>query len=472
MLKNSRIMLNKANNEGAGLYVHGSQTVTIDTCRFVENRFKNASLLNGQEGGGIYALGVHSFALVDSRVIKNRAPLTGGGAILKNIHWLKIFRSLIKKNFAKNGAGISINHGKYTKIKETNVTLNEATGSSAGLHSFMNEAFTMKKSRFSYNKALEDAAVTVESAIGVKISDCVFLSNNASISGSGLSLEAVTNADIATVKFEKNTVQQKGAAMHASFVGTLSADELTFYKNSANDGGACWIEQSDKVSIHRSTFKLNKALERHGSSISLNTVASASISHSSFAMNSAKDSGGAIFCQSVRSLTCANSDFFKNSAESAAGGGMQILDSIHVFIKDSNFRNNTAFIGGGAASMDSVADLEISSSVFKFNEAAGLEASHGGALAALTFSNMTMHKCDFSHNTAGKNGGAVSMPEAPKSEERSIAVMHSQFLNNAARTGSGGAMFLKVSSLDLSLLVAQALCPAERPRVEDFLLSI
>ena len=144
-VKNSSVRGNTATNFGGGLYSTDEADVTLDNNEFVGNVAKkggaiyapfgsymtiDSSIFSGNhatiEGG---ALGVNNYATVNmssSKLIKNTATNVGGAVVAYSSSNTTIHNTLIAKNSAFFGSGVSVNSQANFSLINTTITGNSA----------------------------------------------------------------------------------------------------------------------------------------------------------------------------------------------------------------------------------------------------------------------------------------------------------------------------------------------------------
>ncbi|MDR0913355.1 MAG: hypothetical protein LBM96_12280 [Methanobrevibacter sp.] len=159
-----------------------------------------------------------------------------------------------------------------------------------------------------------------------------------------------------------------------------------------------------------------------------------SILSSNFNNNSAGYSAGAIYTNGVN--MCIRSSNFNNNAAPYGGAIYTAYESymLNSNIMNSNFTNNSANRGGGAIyNMDH--NLSIKGSIFNNNSA----EDYGGAIENHG-DNICISGSNFTDNYAEDYGGAVYAPWG------NLTIINSNLFNNSVINGSGGAIYINVSS--------------------------
>ena len=146
-------------------------------------------------------------------------------------------------------------------------------------------------------------------------------------------------------------------------------------------------------------------------------------------------SGGAIYVSKGK-LYVYNSTFIKNQVKQTFyGGAIYLKDGAEGFIYNSNFSNNSAFLGGAIyASTD--CSISVEGSIFYANNVYGNGATtrYGGAIYSNKY--MTVSNSYFVSNLACGGGALYS----PLDDEEAIVVTNSTFYYNVAADGNGGAI--------------------------------
>ena len=438
---------NCASDRGAGLFMEDSPALSILSSSFEANHISKSGEFYSQRGGGIFASAIREVDLQGIKIERNEAD-AGGGAFFLNVSRMEVSRTSIKKNRAREQAGLAAQTAKVLIMEHVRIAQNEAASSAGGLSVRENLELVLKKTIFSRNIAANESASSVNSSRSVRIEDCQFVRNAAKVrSAGGLYIDSALDVTILRTKFIKNKAASEGAAAQMQSIESLYIKESEFLENSASSGAACDIKKVNDVYIYATTFKTNQATAGAGGSISLEMVDRAFIYNSSFAENHAVYDGGAIYANSLFRLSSKGSSFDNNTAELGSGGGIYVREVDNAFLNSTAFSNNSAYVYGGAVSLGGVYNtLDIKDSEFELNEAGGRDESSGGAIAVSIFSKVTIQRCSFRNNRARNNGGAVSLPHTKRELTRSVNMEETEFEDNCADRGSGGAIFLEASS--------------------------
>ena len=422
--KSGFISNNAAENGGAINLVASS--VVVDNSRFTLNTASN--------GGALYVGGEGKTNYVYSSVFNSNIAKGGrGGAI----NWVassgRIFDSNFTSNIADHGGAVymggnSSNSSISHVIFENNTALHNG-----GAISWNSTGGNLTHTQFISNYAGEFGAALcreTNSKGGFGYNN-TFIANNAGISGAALAWLGSEHIEIINYTFINNTAGVSGGAifvgMHSpnclvinsTFIGNNVTSQTsghggaidwegenatiinsTFNNNKAFDGGAIFVGSiSGKTDIFNSFFEFNEAFN-DGGAINLET-SSVSINKSSFYNNEALD-GGAVYV-SGKGITnhVYNSIFEGNMAHGGYGGAIDWLSSTGHII-NSNFTSNFALNGGAIYLNGNSSNSVISGSFFLYNAA----DYDGGAIAwNASAGNLTNNY--FLSNYAGQYGGAL-----------------------------------------------------------------
>jgi predicted outer membrane repeat protein len=179
-------------------------------------------------------------------------------------------------------------------------------------------------------------------ASGAKLSlNELTLTRNQISDGSGGAIRNEGMLEVSNSTLSGNTTSNDGGAI--SNVGTLTVSDSTFSGNSAGgDGGG--IFNDGTLEVNNSTFSGNSSVQFKGGAIANRSSGTATVTNSTFFVNSAGGEGGAI--SNERTLEATNSTFSGNSA-STQGGGIWNQSETTLTVTNSTFSANSADAGGG-----------------------------------------------------------------------------------------------------------------------------
>lgn len=276
------------------------------------------------------------------------------------------------------------------------------------------------------NSALNGGAVWASSP--VTIDECTFMQNQSNNQGGAL--YASLGGTITNSIFQANSAGPGGAIYH--FVGNMVIDGCTFTENATagfGDGGAYNNTTLATLSISNSTFERNRA-GRYGGAIS--NSGQATISASRFTGNSAGFRGGAI-AAFVNPLTITNSSFSQNTAQ--AGGAVHSALGATVEIRESAFFLNSATDSGSAIFQEGA---ETVTRIINSTLAQNTAGNTGGALY-VTEGTASLSFATVANNTVGGGAALATTPEGFLAVKNSIVastVNGSNCSGNVAGLGS------------------------------------
>lgn len=270
-----------------------------------------------------------------------------------------------------------------------------------------------------------------------------------------------------------------------SIVGTTFEDNFGFF------GGALFLENvnQEKVAIDNCTFTKNIALQGGAINIQTDDVSNIKINNAKFIENGVYSTGtgttwndggagGAIQAANGKiNMTLTNSEFINNTVTSpnAAGLGGAAYIYGNLVIDNCKFNENSAARGsallvGGEGTTTSISNTEFD----------GNNASEYSAIYSF-YNNLTISNVNFTNNNAPAQAAVMfygglpntkltvvnsrfennkansSAAGAVYSSDGNTEIKNSEFINNEATVGNGGAMFFYSSTGDHSLNVADSL---------------
>ena len=181
----------------------------------------------------------------------------------------------------------------------------------------------------------------------------VFLDNEADHFGGAIANEG--SCMILQSEISDNTVignTGRGGGIYEAGSGSLVVDQSTFHDNGAQDaGGAIFFtytpSQTAPPSITNTTFSNNAAVSR-GGGIALEGANQLLLTHCTLTLNSATDSGGAIFCGPLPTLSLRNTliaNNLSNKSSDLHGTQTSGVISLGGNLIGDNSNNNIFFLG-------------------------------------------------------------------------------------------------------------------------------
>ena len=341
-----------------------------------------------------------------------------------------------------------------------------------GAISSANTAILISKCTFQYNFARFGSALNANNIIILKVSDCIFVENNAT-QGSPLEAEFIfgTQSSISSTIFKSNHAKNGGAMSLRITYSSLVINKCIFLYNTASFGGALAVLTSPTnpnsyplVLLTDCNFTANSAVK--GGAVASNGNCNLQFTESKFLSNHAEIEGGAIYINEIihkfssYDILFSRCNFFQNSALSGGAIADLGLSAVaHLNISECSFIDNTAkrnitfarlhkyFMRdcnalestsqshggkGGALSLETSHIVHITQSSFKFNE-----ADYGGA-AFLQLSDSIINHCIYVNNWACI-GGALYLKKS------NLTVQNLMIRNNTASSYGGGIYSLSSS---------------------------
>ena len=257
-----------------------------------------------------------------------------------------------------------------------------------------------------------------------------FTDNRAAGFGGGAIAGGSSSFNITSSNFIRNIGTQWGGAIKADFgTSLLTLADTNFISNAAVKGGGVYTVRLD------------------------------SLVGCSFMNNEANSDGGGLWVQTVQSITISNCDFVNNTNDER-GGGMYIktggVVNISVSIIGSKFSDNIAGRGNGGgvyfSSDGQYASMMVIESSFRNNTATSSQETlrskniiQGGAIyISGGNSSVSIDSSNFLINSASGSGGGVYVGG-------SIVVNSSNFTENFALLGEGGAIYSNGHSANVAL---------------------
>jgi predicted outer membrane repeat protein len=330
------------------------------------------------------------------------------------------------------------------------------------------DGLEVSNSVFSDNKAKFDGGAINTDDINVSVDQSGFF-GNISQKGSGGAMELSGNGQTITVTdsvLENNNTDNNhdnygdgGGAIAARYVDVLNVDGSTFNHNGnkGSEGGGAILRQgygddtiSNSAFYDNSTGRMtdccdNEGVDSNGGAIM--TDATTGIYNSSFEDNTTGVDGyGGAISQDDGTLTISGSNFWSNY--SWYNGGAVNTEGWGLTVTNSDFTYNTSRTDNGGAiatDFDGVrcptdTCLTITGSTFEWNR-----SQNGGAVA--TYDSALINNSSFTNNVAWDEGGAIELGNMQ------VTIQNSDFKNNGALFGNGGAVYFDGATANSKLVV-------------------
>ena len=367
-------------------------------------------------GGGIYFNATATGCkIVDSEFISNGA-VERGGAIDCNATKMELVNTTFESNHAYIGAAL---------CRETNAT---------GGFGF-NNTFTDNHADYA------GAALALINSSSIRIDTYFFYNNTAGYSGGAIYVgEGSGNCEIENCVFDNNYITE-GSDGHGGAIEWYAEKGYVinsiFTNNHAPDGGAIYVgRESGKINITDSIFSKNYAATV-GGAISLN-ASSITIKRSNFYDNHALE-GGALYVGGEGETNYVYDSVFKgNNATGGNGGAINWMASSGTIIA-SNLTDNNAYNGGGIYFGGLSQESYISNCIFTNNH-----AKYNGGAIDCNSSNMYLNFTTFDGNYAQFGAALCRETNAQKGlGENNIFINNHAYVSGAA-LGWMGSIGIKI----------------------------
>lgn len=487
---------------GGAISIRTSCEANLNNVKLTENS-ATATLVDGQEtmGGGAVYVGFGKLNLTNVTMDANTSVYYGG-AIFGRDSEVTITGGSVKNSGGVTGGALYFREG--CKVEAENIEVTDNTATLNGVIYINGGSLNLDKITATGNKAASGGVLfTSGTKTTVDIKDSVLNGNSANTGG-------VINMSDATVtvtncEMKNNTAKSSGAVY--SKLGNLISVDCLYSGNSAttSSGGALNLTGGTATLTGNNRFENNSAAAHAGAiyvvyhtdektqarygatlnmtggsfigntamggaAISIRTDAQATVDGAVFAQNTVTgndgkadgygEGGGAIYA-GYGKLILKNATLTENTSENHSGA-IHLLDN-DTEITNCTFENNSASVGGAVYAM-STSQVKIANCSFTENEASGnagamyLAADVTAELKNLTFDSnhadgnagalyianaqATIENLDMFNNSANGNGGAIYL----QGKEMNIDSTYT-FKNNSAG-GHGGAFYLTYATVD------------------------
>ena len=267
---------NPGNSHGGGIYVSG---VDLTLARVVVTACSSGALGSTTiGGGGIFALGPSTVALMDATITQNTVTVgganSGGGVYLSTATTATITRTTISSNSASFGGGIYVfgaGSPSTLTLTDTTVAQNQAT-SGGGVYLSVLTTASMTRATLSGNSASGPGGgiavfSTASAPSTLAVTDTAITQNNTTGAGGGLSINGVTTATI-----NRSTISGNSAGLGFSSGGGIdiagagpstTISSTAIFGNSAAIGGGIGLS-AGTVTVSNTTISGNTATSPGG----------------------------------------------------------------------------------------------------------------------------------------------------------------------------------------------------------------
>jgi predicted outer membrane repeat protein len=315
--------------------------------------------------------------------------------------------------------------------------------------------FEIKDSQAYFKKLIIASGTAAQDANDISKGGAVMISilSNPKNKGNEISFEGVTfssNTALADTQTTGAPAYAYGGAVYidnalstsslrSTFTNTLFEGNRAEAISSATAegyGGAIYNSSTGTLTVINSSFTLNSATTSGGALYNKISSGSAIFDTVLFSSNTALAGGGAVFNEISSGTVSFNNIVFSSNSADSAGGAIynNLSSSATLTVNNSSFKlNSTSATGEGGAIYNKGGNFKIANSEFQENS-----SNNGGALHAANGNNgsgkITVEKSSFKQNSAGNDGGAIY------NDSSNLDIEHSQFKYNSAQ-GNGGAVY-------------------------------
>ena len=425
---------------GGAIRATKNSLVNISRCRFS----KNYAYLSA---GAIYAVAHVNVSIVDSKFIENKAFHHGGVIATSHNTTFNISNSDFTKNSAtlSNGGCLTMAHGTNFAIKDTQFKGNVAGKEGGVIHADTDNKIIIEDTKFTNNRAkVRTGVLSVSYWCFVNLTRSRFINNTADLTMSVISANHYVHMFLDNCLFDNNPSAFTGL-LEASDVCIIGVSNSTFTRNSADVGSLIEIGGMSAFVVHDSLFAENT----RGSLIyghNLTTLlfqkchflnhylpadpimvisdAYVEMNNSTFINNTQHKEGGIVIGKSKCTVNVTSCLFRGNQA--SKGAAFYISRESRLVVDNSTFMNNTA--GDGAV----LYILDSNASFTDTNISYAIGTGYGGVMKALN-SKITVSNSNFSFNDAFFGGCFYLVTNS------SLAAYDSIFEHSTAR--QGGAIY-------------------------------
>lgn len=390
-----------AADSGGTLTLKNVQNVTIDDCIFADS--------SATYDSSVLELSGTNILICNTNFIDNFDVKHWGISITPAIRTSSVLLFLIANCTFHNNSPYSIHFDAFSE----NVLLVNNLFSSDGI--------TLDDS---------DSGILIEGSFTGAIKGCLFLNTISRSSGGSIANYMTSGSiDVIDCDFVGGTAEYGGAVFVQSR-GDMTFSNCVFESNEASiSGGAVYIEKNSNVSFYNSRFLGNLAVSS-GGGVYLTSQVIAHFYNTSFVDNTCLKIGGGGISSSLNNTLSVVSCLFESNYVIYGGAAIDI-DSFHssILITKTSFVSNKARSGVGAVSLGSNNFVVTLSHCLFFDN-----AGYTGALEFASYnSEVNIIDVAFRDNYAVIQGGGVYVGNL----NDFFTVTDSYFENNYADTGGG-----------------------------------
>ena len=353
------------NTSGAGFYIGGYSTVSID-------------------GGSV------------SNATMSSATATGGAFHVREGSSLSLANFTISDCEAVSGAAIELLDSAAATFDTVTFEDNVADADGGAIWAQDGSTIACDACSFRSNSATDGGAILLATSTSFVDHDSSWTDNDATNSGGALSLEGTAEADLDGSIFSNNTAKVDGGAI-LSAKGDLSLTDVECLANTATRGDGGCISAAGDLTVDGGSGEANRARAGRGGAVY--ATGDAEFSDTRWTDNEAASDGGAIWASA--SLSIWEGVFFRNTSD-GSGGAIAGDGLASATIARSYLHGNEADSGGAIALGESVA-----ASLTNLRVTDNSAAYEGGGVYVSGTSQVKFTNNTFGGNAAGSDGGHV-----------------------------------------------------------------
>ncbi len=449
---------------------NSSQTLNITDCIFTNTKEPEKEIIGG---GAIYFISDANELYITNSEFKALTARAGGaiyiegdlnGTVIAETNFID--NKATTNNTYYGGGAIDVEgNAKDVVIIDSNFTNNSAQTHGGAIKLRGNNTNIVISSSFDGNYAPYAGAISLGTTESLYIFDSNFTNNkgtSADIIGGGAIyiIGNLTNARILETEFINNSARAGGAIFvegimdNSTFLKSFFQNNTAFTNNTKYGGGAIAVQgNATNNKFELSTFVKNTATTHGGAIKFMDNDENNTFQACMFANNYAPYGGAIATRNNSTSLNIINTRFISipNRTElpfEVIGGGAIyfISDANQLYIKNTDFSNNTARAGGAIFVEGDLKNSEITGTQFLNNTATTNNTKYGGGAIAVQ-GNATNNKFNvllFAANTGTTHGGAINF----MGNAINNTFVDCEFLNNNAKYGSDIAVNKNTENLN------------------------
>ena len=401
---------------GGAITATGTTTLDIQETDFTRN--------SALEGGAIDVEQQSYLCMIDCTFEDNRAGRLGGVISAAFNATLEIKGTNFISNNAVQGAVIDVQQVSILRMTDCIFEGNSADQYGGAIFGGYNITLDAQETNFTRNRGSQGGAICVQHASNLHLTECTFEDNHARQNGGAIDGAFNATLDIHETNFTRNSASQGGAyyvdqqsflrmtyctckGNHAEQLGgaigssnsTIEIQDCTFEGNHADQGGAIFVIFNVTLDINETNFTRNRAFQ--GGAIYVSHQTKVLLTSCSLECNLASDSGGAIIAWTNSKLRIRESNFTGNIC-ARYGGTLFFSQTETRIVRCIIHRSTTKELGGAVYIVFS--SLEMKNTDFTDNN-----STAGGAIFVGWQTKIHTELCNFTHNSAKEDGGAIKI---------------------------------------------------------------